>query len=120
MPSTAETGPAPSSQVRSAVSFFRRWWLQPGTIIVGVALVVSFAAFGWSLGGYFLADDFGYVGKFHNYPFAKWPRLFVNDWSEGFWGFQLRELRPMTALTLMLDGRLWGGDAFGYRLTNLL
>lgn len=116
----AEPEPPASAPVRSAVFCVRPWWRQPGPLIVGLALLVSFAAFGWTLDGYFLADDFGYVGKFHDYPFAKWPRLFVNDWSDGFWGFQLRELRPMTALTLMLDARCWGGNALGYRLTNLL
>ena len=36
------------------------------------------------------------------------------------WNSFVRELRPVTALSLMLDARLWHDNAFGFRLTNLL
>jgi hypothetical protein len=71
------------------------------------------------LGGGFLADDFGYVARFGDFPWADWPRLFTREWSEGMWGFQLKELRPFAALSFMVDARIWGGNALGYRLTNL-
>ena len=85
-----------------------------------VALLAVFAAFGSTLGGYFLGDDFGYVARFWRLPWTEWPRLFIHEWSDGMWGLQLRELRPFTALSLMVDAHLWGGDALGYRVTNLL
>lgn len=95
-------------------------WRSPRRIIVLLALVVSAAGFGWTLDGYFLGDDFGYVGRFFDYPMAKWPALFGQSWAGNMWGFELRELRPVTALSFMVDARLWAGNAFGYRLTNLL
>jgi 4-amino-4-deoxy-L-arabinose transferase-like glycosyltransferase len=89
-------------------------------IIAGVALVMSVLGFYGTLGGYFAGDDFGYVGRFHEYPLLQWPRLFVESWAGQIWGFLLCELRPMPALSFMLDARVWGGNAFGYRATNLL
>ncbi|MCX6952023.1 MAG: hypothetical protein NTV51_07635 [Verrucomicrobia bacterium] len=99
---------------------FLPWWRRPGLLIAAVALVASALAFGTTLGGYFLGDDFGYASRFFNLPFSAWPRLFVNEWSEGIWGLQLRELRPLTALSLMIDAHLWGGNAVGFRVSNLL
>ena len=95
-------------------------WRNPRVIIGVVALVISFAGFGWTLDGYFLGDDFGYVGRFFEYPLARWPHLWVQSWAGNLWGFELRELRPITALSFMVDSRLWEGNAFGFRATNLL
>ncbi|HEY1107700.1 MAG TPA: hypothetical protein VGE76_03680, partial [Opitutaceae bacterium] len=95
----------------------RAW---PRATIAAVALVTALAGFGWTLNGYFIGDDFGYVGRFYDYPVEKWPKLFVESWAGDMWRFQLRELRPMTALTFIIDARLWGGEALGYRVTNLL
>ncbi|MBI5693970.1 MAG: hypothetical protein HZC55_28175 [Verrucomicrobia bacterium] len=67
----------------------------------------------------FLADDFVYIARFRELPWAAWPRLFFHDWSDGVWGSTLKELRPFAALSLMIDGRLWGGHVIGYRLVNL-
>ncbi len=96
------------------------WWRRPAPLIAAVALVASAVAFAPTLGGYFLGDDFGYIARFAALPFSAWPRLFVHEWSDGIWGLQLRELRPVTALSLMLDAHVWGGHAAGYRVTNLL
>ncbi|MGE0866111.1 MAG: glycosyltransferase family 39 protein [Vicinamibacterales bacterium] len=94
------------------------WWkaIAAWTVLAGsVAL-----AYGWTLGAYFVADDFGYINRFASFPFASWPGLFVADWSGGIWGTPLNELRPFTALSFIIDTRLWGGNAGGYHLTNLL
>lgn len=76
--------------------------------------------YGWTLNGYFVADDFGYVSRFSAFPLGSWPGLFVNDWSGGIWDGVLNELRPFAALTFIIDARLWGTHAGGYHLTNLL
>lgn len=89
-------------------------------VIFIAALLLCGLTFGVTLRGYFLGDDFGYVARFSRLSFSEWPRLFVHEWSDGIWGLQLRELRPLTALSLMVDGKLWGGDALGFRVTNLL
>jgi hypothetical protein len=88
-------------------------------VLLGVVVVAALLGYGNTLGGYFVGDDFGYVGRFFAMPLTEWPRLFVREWSGGMWGFQLKELRPITALTFIGDGHLWGGVALGYRLTNL-
>ncbi|HEV3410020.1 MAG TPA: hypothetical protein VG095_06990 [Chthoniobacterales bacterium] len=78
----------------------------------------AFALYGDTLRGYFLGDDFGYVWLFRNFSITRWPGLFVNEWSQGLWGYNLPELRPFAALAFMVDGKLWGGNASGYRITN--
>lgn len=92
----------------------------PGTFCAGVAAALVLAMFGRSLGGYFTGDDFAYVARFEKMAWREWPMLFAREWSGGIWGYALPELRPVTALTLMLDARWWGVDPFGFRLTNLI
>src|SRR5438045_284121 len=67
----------------------------------------------------FIGDDFVYIARFHSMPWLEWPRFFTREWSEGVWGQPLKELRPFAALSFMIDARLWGGHAAGYRLVNL-
>jgi hypothetical protein len=111
--------PVATAPGRAAVPAWRRpWW--PVACCFVAALVVALVAFGGTLGGYFLGDDFAYVARFADYPWAHWPHLFAREWSEGLWGFVLPEIRPVTALSFMVDARLWGGQAAGFRLTNLL
>lgn len=85
-----------------------------------IALAVAVMAYLPSLGGGFLGDDFVYLARFYDLPFSEWPRLFIREWSDGIWGFQLKELRPMAALSFMVESRLWGANAVGYRLVNLI
>lgn len=92
----------------------------PGWACTILALLLTLAAFGGGLHGGFVGDDFAYVGRFAALPLAEWPALFARDWSGGVWGYPLPELRPVTALTLLLDARLWGVNPFGFRLTNLV
>jgi hypothetical protein len=77
-------------------------------------------AYGWTFRAHFAADDFGLVGAFINFPWAAWPGLFFQDWAAGLWRVEIDELRPFAALTLIVDGRLWGADPAGYHLTNLV
>jgi hypothetical protein len=90
------------------------WWAQ----VLPVAVVLL--AFGGTLAGGFLADDFVYIVRFRELPWAEWPGLFTQEWSGGVWGSKMRELRPMAALSFMIDAKLWGGNPTGYRVTNLL
>jgi len=84
-------------------------------------LVAAIAlAYGWTLTAHFVADDFGLVGRFHRFPWSAWPGLFVRDWSYGIWGPEMSELRPIAALTFIIDGRLWGVAPAGFHLTNVL
>ena len=94
---------------------------RPPWILLGLAaLAAAFVGFGRLLPGYFVGDDFAFVGRYASFPFSEWPRLFTRSWQSGLFSVDLREIRPLNALAFVLDGRLWGGAPFGYRLTNLL
>jgi hypothetical protein len=71
------------------------------------------------IGAYFIGDDFGYIHRFTEFPFAEWPSLFVRDWSGGMWGYELPELRPFSALSFLIDIRLWGPTPVAMHLTNV-
>jgi uncharacterized membrane protein len=73
-----------------------------------------------NLGSAYLGDDFAYVARFIDFPWAQWPSLFVNEWSGGMWQMHLPELRPMAALSFMIDGRLFGADPLGSHITNMV
>jgi hypothetical protein len=77
-------------------------------------------AYGWTLNAHFVADDFGLIERFNTQPWSAWPGLFFRDWSYGIWAPQHDELRPISALAFMIDGWLWGTDAAGFHLTNLV
>ncbi len=85
-------------------------------MLVAIAFWVSWP----NLGCYYLADDFAYVARYMDFPWAKWPSLFVNEWSGGMWQMNLPELRPMVALLYMIDGVLWGANPLGSHLTNMM
>lgn len=91
----------------------------PPRWVAWCVLAVGVLAFAPTLTGGFLGDDFIYIARFRTLPWSEWPRLFTRDWSGGVWGIQLHELRPFAALSFLGDARLFGGEAFGYRLTNL-
>ena len=78
------------------------------------------AIYGRTLTGYFVGDDFGYVSLYYRFPLSNGARLFVEEWSQGIWGFKLAELRPIPAFSFMVDAIIWRGEATGYRITNLL
>lgn len=92
----------------------------PGLWAVFVLVGATVLAYRWTLGAYFAADDFGLVARFIDYTWAEWRALFFADWSAGLWAANGNELRPVSALTFMIDARLWGIDPMGYHLTNLI
>ena len=94
----------------------RRWIaLFPVALLTAAVLAV----YGRTLPGYFVGDDFGYVSLYYRTPISSWTKLFVEEWSQGIWGFRLPELRPIPALSFLLDAHFWRGHAPGYRTTNL-
>ncbi len=95
----------------------RGWWSAWAAWAAVVAAVL--AGFGSTLDGHFLGDDFAYVGRFIRFPWLTWPQLFVDDWAQGMWALPQAELRPIAALSFMVDARIWGTNAAGYHLTNL-
>lgn len=90
------------------------WLPSVGVLAAGVVLYRS------TLQGYFLADDFGYLQLYARTPLAAFPGLFAADWSQGIWGRQLEELRPLIGLTYWIEYRLWGTEPAGYHASNLI
>ena len=70
--------------------------------------------------GYFQADDFAFVRLFHALSPGEFGRLFYSDPTPAIWGESLRELRPFVSLAYRLDFAVWGLNAFGFHLTNVL
>lgn len=104
-----------------AAHSIRCWrWDSPATGIFVSAFVASFLGVGWTTGGYFLSEDFANVIRFSEFPAAAIPKLFASDWSGGIWRIPLPELRPIIAISFILDFELWGASPTGFRLTNLL
>lgn len=91
------------------------------TALLGfVALLLSFAGYAGTLDGYFVGDDFAHLSRYHDFPLREWPSLFTRGWVDNLWSRELRELRPVNALSFMIDARVWGVNPFGFRLTNVL
>lgn len=83
-------------------------------------LAVSFIVYAPALQSYFVADDFGFVDLFLRQSLRDAPRLFVSDWTQSIWKFNLYQLRPVSALAFMWDAALWQSNPLGYHVTNVL
>lgn len=93
----------------------RASWIAFG--LIGALIV---AVYGHTLSGYFIGEDFAYISLYANFPLNRFSRLFGQDWSQGIWGVPQPELRPLLALSFIVDGLIWGGQALGYRAINLM
>ena len=57
----------------------------------------------------------------HDLPVERLLRYFASDWTEGIYGFELDELRPLLALSYWLDAHLFGpSNVIGYHATNVV
>jgi len=73
-----------------------------------------------TLGMYFLADDFAYVQLYSHPSFRNFLRLLTMDQSQGIWGYNAQEFRPLGGLSYMVDYWLSGTNAIGYHITAVL
>jgi hypothetical protein len=91
----------------------------PGAVRSGIPvaclMAVAAAFFVPVLNGYWLADDFGFVREFHQYPWSDTFRLFLGDWSR----HRLQEYRPLFAVSFLMDLSLWGPNPLALHVTNL-
>src|SRR3712207_4618791 len=71
-----------------------------------------------SLSSYFLADDFGLIAAFAGQPLSSALALFVSPWIT-IYGVVPDELRPLLALSYMIDARWGAGWPVGYHATNI-
>ena len=86
--------------------------------LLALGLVVL-ALYARTLGGYFLADDFAYVSVSRSYSLARVPAMFFRDENTALWGYSLGLLRPLYALSGIIQERLFHADASGYRMISV-
>ena len=92
-----------------------RW---PWAAVVVLALAVGLPTI--RTDNYFFADDFGLVQHLHDLPAERLLSYFTSDWTEGIYGTQLDELRPVLAFSYWLDAHIFGTlNATGYHVTNV-
>ncbi len=88
-----------------------------GILTVFVLLAVGGCIYGQTLGFPFISfDDPGYV---YDNPHVR-QGLTRDGWHWAWTSFERSNWHPLTWLSLMLDARLYGLNAGGYHLTNLL
>jgi hypothetical protein len=87
-------------------------------VLVLVAIV--FYCYARTLGSYFLADDFGEVCYVHKI-FQGDLALFWSNFTGNYMQVPgMSVYRPFLLTSLMLDYAVWGANAFGYYLSNIL
>src|SRR5262245_51984023 len=85
-------------------------------LIPGLVAVITFIVFSPALrNGFVNWDDLGTLVENQNFRGFTWSHL---RWM--FTTFHLGHYQPLSWLTFSLDYLLWGMNAFGYHLTNIL
>ena len=79
--------------------------------VLAAALAGSALVYAWSLRAYFQSDDFLLIEQVAT-------QGFFSSWQAGGPGTGF--FRPVVALSYLVDHRIWGLEAFGYHLTNVL
>ena len=90
--------------------------LWPCLVIALVTVAISFP----TLNSYFVGDDFGHIRLFHAMSLGDFLRLFYTDFSQGIWGYQAQELRPVIGLFWRVNYWLSGLHPLGYHLGSVL
>lgn len=83
-------------------------------------VVISLAAFALclpTLNSYFSSFDFAYIHLFGASSLSQFLSLFHTDLSQGVFGMNVQELRPLYGLSYKLSYSLWGLRPRGYHLS---
>ena len=119
--SAPESGPessaAPAEEVAAPSAWlpFRSWYLL-------LVPVLAFVVYGNSLGGEFVWDDRPLIVEDYSIKSLEYfGEIFTNDFfsrneSDLAYGYY----RPTITLTYVLDYALWGAEALGFHVTNVL
>src|SRR5215813_2391864 len=85
-------------------------------LIPGLVALITFVVFSPALrNGFVNWDDFETIVENQNFRGFTWTHL---RWM--FTTFHMGHYQPLSWVTFSLDYLLWGTDAFGYHLTNIL
>ena len=85
-----------------------------------IIAVIVLAAFGRTLGSYFLADDFGEISYVSHIFAGNWQQLIDNFTGNYMQIPTMKVYRPCLLLSIMADYALWKTNACGYFVTNIV
>lgn len=87
---------------------------------ITILVILNLICYASTIDGYFLADDFIHISYLYK-VFNGHPQLLLeNFWSNWMQTEGTQFYRPVISLTLAFDYLLWGADAKGYHLSNLV
>ncbi|MGD8869083.1 MAG: hypothetical protein PVI01_15755, partial [Gemmatimonadales bacterium] len=88
-------------------------------LVIGATALLAFLVFANSLANGFAYDDVWIIqNRELVHGLTHLPELLTTDYWASRFGSGL--YRPLTLLTFALDWQMWGGNPFGFHLTNLL
>jgi hypothetical protein len=81
--------------------------------------VVATLPYLWTLGDYFVQDDFGVVSLLAGKPALSFFGWFTHTWMDNIWGYTPDEIRPFPALTYQLTALGDAGSPVADHLLNV-
>lgn len=86
---------------------------------IGLAFLVA-VLYGRTTTFSFVWDDKALIAQNKVLPLAGVADLFSDFWKNAEFGFESGYFRPLTTLTFFLDFKMYGENAWGYHLTNVI
>lgn len=86
--------------------------------LLGVLIVVAFFCYFSSLSAPFLWDDTDFIQNNVYVQHFDIVKIFTKSTAAGA-GVPSSYYRPLTSLSFAIDAKIWGGNSFGFHLTNL-
>jgi hypothetical protein len=90
-------------------------WLAMG--LVGLAILAVYYP---TLNIYFLGDDFGHVNLYSHPSLKQIETLLSGDQTQGIWGVNQQEFRPLGGLSFMADFLISRTNPIGFHVTALM
>ncbi len=85
-----------------------------------ICIVSCFAAYWQTLNTGFLLDDFLHLDYVARTKVGHWAPFMANFTGNWAGSDIMKSYRPLSSVSLLLDCWLWGVNAFGFHLTNIL
>lgn len=104
-----------------SVSLKTRMQGRQGAVLALIALsAIVWLVFGRTLTSYFLADDFGEVAYCARILAGQYDLIWANFTGNFMQIPSMAVWRPWLLISLLIDHAIWGVNAFGFYLTNVL
>lgn len=92
---------------------------RPSILLPALALF-AILPFAGSLGGWFIYDDFLLIPQSDAVRESRLTQLWTQEFFQGQHGPQVRYFRPLVTTSFAVDWAIYGGNASGFHVTNLL